>query len=284
MRILLTILIFLLFSGKTFATPQVQEVLIYGEDTMYVDFYPLEMLMDKDEVLYKMIMRASDCLLSCCWRGHVGTWKIKNDSLFLVRLQDGCLKKDLKLSLFFDTSEISKNGVFAYWFSQEVVANYGKWLDYNEINWSSVYEGTFKCNLNKGIISNVKIEMKEPIEIENIKQKRIKKVDTMVCIIVDEYPILIAGDKEYKTEELEDFILKHIRYPANGTDSMGSVYISLVVEKDGTATNKAFSGKLCKGYDKEALKVINMMTKWKQGLINGNPVRTKIFLPLRFRN
>ena len=37
-----------------------------------------------------------------------------------------------------------------------------------------------------------------------------------------------------------------------------------------------------KVYDKEAMKVIDLMTTWKPGLLKGIPVRTKITLPIRY--
>lgn len=283
MRKLIKIFLLLFVSTKLLATPQDSETLIYGKDTMYVDIFPLEVLMNKKEDLHNKIMNASDCMQSSCWRGYHGTWRIVNDSLFLIKLEDGCQGKELKISQFFESSKISRNGVFAYWFSTKMKVNYGDFLDFNEETWSSIYEGTFECRVKNGVISNVKIEMKEPSLIDRIIKDRSLKEDTMVCLIVDEYPILIAEDKEYKIEEIKNFIIKHIRYPTNGTDCMGSVYISFIVEKDGSVSGKEFLRKLCEGYDEEAMKVIDMMTKWKPGLIKGVPVRTKLTFPLRYK-
>nr|WP_320000138.1 energy transducer TonB [uncultured Draconibacterium sp.] len=282
MKRLQKILILVLISAKVFATPQDSEILIYGKDTLYIDIYPLEVLMNENQELHKKIMNASDCMQTSCWRAHHGTWRIVNDSLFLVKLEDGCQEKELDISKFFDSSKISNNGVFAYWFSQRLVTNYGKYLDYNETTWSPIYEGFFKCNVNIGVISNVKIEMKESTEIETIIKKSIEKEDTTVCLIVDEYPILLADDKEYKNEELKEFISKHIRYPENGIDCTGRVYISFVVEKNGAITNKEYIRKLCDGFNEEAMRIIDMMKNWKPGLINGVPVRTKIAVPVIF--
>jgi hypothetical protein len=283
MRTLVKILILLFISAKVFATPQDSETLIYGNDTLYIDVFPLEILMNQDKELQKKIMDASDCMQTSCWRGHHGTWRIINDSLFLVKLEDGCQEKELEISKFFDASKISNKGVFANWFSNRIEANYGQYLDFDETTWSSIYEGVFRCNVSKGKVSNVKIEMKDSTLINKILKEKSEKADTMVCMIVDEYPILIAGEKEYEIKELKDFILKHIQYPNNGVDCIGSVYISFIVEKNGSISNKEFLRKLCDGYDEEAMKVIDMMTKWKPGLIKGTPVRTKLTLPLRYK-
>ena len=98
---------------------------------------------------------------------------------------------------------------------------------------------------------------------------------------VDKNPILLTEDKNYEITELKYFIAENIRFPQN-EDCTGAVYISFVVEKNGTISNKNFVRKLCDGYDKEAMKVIDLMTNWKPGLIKGIPVRTHITLPLRY--
>lgn len=276
------ILILLLISTRVLATPQDPETLIYGNDTMYMDIFPLEFLLKQNTELHKKIMDASECMQTSCWRGYHGTWRIINDSLFLVKLEDGCQEKELEVSKFFGASKISRNGVFAYWFSNSITVKYGRYLDFDETTWSSIYEGIFQSDIRKGVISNVKIEMKVPSLIDKLIKEKSAEVDTIVCLVVDDYPILIADDKEYEIHELKDFILKHISYPKNGIDCMGNVYISFIVEKNGTVTNKVYLRKLCEGYDEEAMRVIDMMTKWKPGLIKGVPVRTKMALPLRY--
>ncbi len=283
MRALGKILILLLISTRLWGTPQDSEILIYGNDTMFMDIFPLEVLIKQNQELHKKIMASSDCMQTTCWRGYHGTWRIVNDSLFLARLENGCQEKELEISKFFDASEISKNGVFAYWYSNRMEVNYGRFLDFDEATWSSIYEGTFKCDVSNGIISNVNIDMKEPSLIKKIIKEKLVKEDTMVCLIVDTFPILLADNKEYKQEELKDFIFKNIRYPSNGVDCMGSVYISFIVEKDGTVSNKEFLRKQCEGYNEEAMKVIDLMKKWKPGLIGGVPVRTRLTLPLKYK-
>lgn len=106
--------------------------------------------------------------------------------MFLIKLEDGCHEKELKISQFFHSSKIYRNGVFAYWFSNNLTANYGEFLDFNETTWSSIYEGVFECYVKNGIISNVKVEMKDPSLIEKIIEAKSEKEDTMVCMIVDE--------------------------------------------------------------------------------------------------
>lgn len=106
--------------------------------------------------------------------------------------------------------------------------------------------------------------------------------DSIIYSIVDTLPVLITQDKEYKLEDIKEFIKLNLKYPQNGLDCEGRVYISFVVEIDGTISNKKFVRKLCDGFDENAMEVIGLMTQWKPGVKNGVPVRTRVNLSISF--
>lgn len=85
--------------------------------------------------------------------------------------------------------------------------------------------------------------------------------------------------------DVYQFVHDHTRYPQvaveNGTQ--GTVYVSFVIEKDGTVgETKVLGSKVGDGCTEEALRVVKMMPKWKPGKIHGNAVRVIINLPVRF--
>lgn len=145
---------------------------------------------------------------------------------------------------------------------------------------TSTNEGTFSCSINKGVVSNIRIQMKDSLEINRIKNQRLARLDTSVCLIVDEYPVLISDEREYDVKDLKLFIQKKLSYPSTEIDYIGNIYISIIIEKDGTVSSKEFKRKVCKEYDEEAMKVVDMMTNWKPGLINKVPVRTQLLIPI----
>lgn len=106
--------------------------------------------------------------------------------------------------------------------------------------------------------------------------------DTTVYIIVDKYPVLLTDGKEYQLAELKNFIHQHLEYPDNGNDCTGAVYISFIVEKGGTISNKKYVRRLCPGFDENAMKVIDLMKNWKPGIKDGKVVKTKIIVPVRW--
>ena len=114
-------------------------------------------------------------------------------------------------------------------------------------------------------------------------QKRTENNDTTIYSVVDKFPVLIANGKYYELEKIREFIQANTFYPNNEADCQGSVIIAIIVEKDGTVKHKEFVRKLCPGYDENAMKVIDLMKKWKPGIRNGRKVRTKLNLKVIWR-
>jgi len=63
----------------------------------------------------------------------------------------------------------------------------------------------------------------------------------------------------------------------------GTVYVSFVVEKDGSISNvKALKG-VGGGCNEEAVRVVKEMPKWKPGTDKGKPVRVQFNMPIQFK-
>lgn len=81
------------------------------------------------------------------------------------------------------------------------------------------------------------------------------------------------------------FLAKNIKYPTiaqeNGTQ--GRVIIQFVVNKDGSIVDPKVVRSVDPYLDKEALRVILTMPKWKPGMQRGKPVRVKFTVPVMFR-
>jgi len=84
---------------------------------------------------------------------------------------------------------------------------------------------------------------------------------------------------------LMKYLSQNIKYPTiaqeNGTQ--GRVTIGFVVNKDGSITDAKVLRGVDPYLDKEALRVINSMPKWKAGRQNGKNVRVKYTVPVLFR-
>ena len=67
----------------------------------------------------------------------------------------------------------------------------------------------------------------------------------------------------------------------NGTQ--GRVIVQFVVNRDGSIVDAKVVRSVDPYLDKEALRVINTMPKWKPGMQRGKPVRVKFTVPVMFR-
>ena len=59
--------------------------------------------------------------------------------------------------------------------------------------------------------------------------------------------------------------------------------VSFIVETDGTISNANVQNGVSEDLDKEALRVIKNMPKWKPGMQSGKAVRVKYTIPISFR-
>lgn len=64
----------------------------------------------------------------------------------------------------------------------------------------------------------------------------------------------------------------------------GRVIVRFIIEKDGTVSNVVLEERLrkCEPCNREAIRVVKNMPKWKPGSKNGKAVRTYVRLPIRF--
>lgn len=84
--------------------------------------------------------------------------------------------------------------------------------------------------------------------------------------------------------EMMKFIQQNIDYPEDAMefDAQGKVYISFVVEKDGSISNIEVDRKVFPSLDREAKRVVREFPKWIPGEMKYGKVRTKVSLPISF--
>lgn len=87
------------------------------------------------------------------------------------------------------------------------------------------------------------------------------------------------------SEALNAFLTREIQYPevARNTGITGTVLIEFVVEKDGRVSNAKVKVPLFPDCDKEAVRGVMAMPKWKPGKNNGKAVRCYYQVPVTFR-
>ncbi len=100
-----------------------------------------------------------------------------------------------------------------------------------------------------------------------------------IFIVVEDAPSYPGGD-----EARIRFLNENIRYPQMARESgiQGTVFITFVVERDGSITDVRILRGIGGGCDEEAIRVIKSMPKWNPGKQRGRPVRVQFNMPIRF--
>ena len=81
------------------------------------------------------------------------------------------------------------------------------------------------------------------------------------------------------------YIQTNIEYPPTSIEmnEQGKVYLSFVVEADGSITNVAVERGVSPDLDREAKRVVRSMPKWKPGEAKAKKSRTRCRLPINFQ-
>lgn len=101
-----------------------------------------------------------------------------------------------------------------------------------------------------------------------------------IFTVVEKQPEFPGG-----TAELMKFLSKNIKYPVIAQENgiQGRVVCSFVVNRDGSIVDIQVMRGVDPALDKEAVRVIGTMPKWKPGEQRGKPVRVRFILPVQFR-
>lgn len=114
-----------------------------------------------------------------------------------------------------------------------------------------------------------------PVQVEQEEEV----AEDEIFIVVEEDPEFPGG-----LEALNKYLAENIKYPqlAKENNITGRVYVTFVVEKNGTVANVKVLRDIGGGCGAEAVRVVKAMPKWKPGKQRGQPVRTQYNVPVGF--
>ena len=122
--------------------------------------------------------------------------------------------------------------------------------------------------------------------------------DTTIYAVAEEAPRFPGCEQLDTTDVIKQqcsqqrllaYIYQNMTYPAEAIrgDHEGTVVVSFVIEKDGTISNPEVVREVPGGCSEEALRIVQLMNpfgvRWMPGKKEGEAVRTKFNLPVRFR-
>jgi protein TonB len=136
--------------------------------------------------------------------------------------------------------------------------------------------------IEEDISIDLDIEMTEDLVIEEIVAVDAPEEEVAETIfqIVEESPTPKGGLSAFYK-----YLNKNLQYPAQARRMAveGRVFLSFVVEKDGSITDVKVMKGIGAGCDEESIRVMQNAPKWNPGKQRGNPVRVRYSFPIVFK-
>lgn len=135
--------------------------------------------------------------------------------------------------------------------------------------------------MKKGIILLTVALLACSMSVAQSDNKGIATVGGEIYTVVEQNPEFHGG-----MDALVAWLGTNVQYPpsARAAKLEGTVYVSFVVERDGTITGVKVvnPNEKMKDLEDEAVRVVSSMPKWKPGKTNGKKVRVQFMLPIVF--
>ncbi|MFM6975838.1 MAG: TonB family protein [Sphingobacteriaceae bacterium] len=98
--------------------------------------------------------------------------------------------------------------------------------------------------------------------------------------LLDTPPEFKGGNKKWLK-----YLNRNLKYPARAQEQhvQGRVFVSFIIEPNGSLSNFKLIRGIGSGCDEEAMRVLKNSPDWKPGILDGKPVRTSYVLPVIFQ-
>jgi protein TonB len=108
-----------------------------------------------------------------------------------------------------------------------------------------------------------------------------EEVEEEIFVIVEDMPKFRGGD----INTFREWVQKRVRYPELAAENgiQGRVFITFVVEPNGTVSNVSISRSVDALLDEAAKDAVSASPKWEPGMQRGRPVRVRYSIPIIFQ-
>lgn len=128
-------------------------------------------------------------------------------------------------------------------------------------------------------IMDTEMSQDDIVDFSNLVFEEETREEGEIFMIVEEMPEFPGG-----TEALQKYLAQSVRYPVIAQENgiQGRVYIQFVINQNGEVTNATILRGVDPSLDREALRVVEAMPKWKPGKQRNRPVRVSYTVPINF--
>lgn len=128
-------------------------------------------------------------------------------------------------------------------------------------------------------IMDTEMDQDQMVDFSDIVVGDEQRESDEVFMIVEEMPEFPGGPAA-----LQKYLASSVKYPVIAQENgiQGRVYIQFVISSKGEVTNAIVLRGVDPSLDKEALRVVENMPKWKPGKQRNRPVRVSYTVPINF--
>lgn len=128
-------------------------------------------------------------------------------------------------------------------------------------------------------IMDTEMSQDDIVDFSNMVFEEETRDEGEIFMIVEEMPEFPGG-----SEALQKYLAQSVRYPVIAQENgiQGRVYIQFVINQNGEVTNATILRGVDPSLDREALRVVEAMPKWKPGKQRNRPVRVSYTVPINF--
>ena len=190
-------------------------------------------------------------------------------------------------------------GIVLAAFTFQTISGDNGMAELNEKSAENVYQLDEKKEETTPPVETPQVDVPPPvtediIEEENTEEEPITVVEVLPVVIAEETVIVEEEIIEFPDVEAEfkvgaqammKYIQQNIQYPPTSIEmnEQGKVYLSFVVEADGSISNVSIERGVSKDIDNEAKRIVRSMPKWTPGEAKGKKSRTRCRLPINFQ-
>lgn len=137
--------------------------------------------------------------------------------------------------------------------------------------------------VDKALVATATVDVEDYKEPEPIKEPMVNEQngdEPLNVRIVEQLPEYPGGMSAFI-----EWLTKNLKYPesARAQKIQGKVVVTFIINKDGTISNAKIAKSVDAALDREAMRVVKLMPKWKPGIQNNEPCRTMFAIPIVFK-
>jgi protein TonB len=134
-------------------------------------------------------------------------------------------------------------------------------------------------DINIDVEADQNTEVEEYVAPVQMAQEEESEEERQIFMVVESMPEFPGGEAA-----LYKYLAENIKYPQMAKESgiQGRVFVTFVVERNGSVTDVRVLRGIGGGCDEEAIRVVKGMPTWAPGKQRGKPVRVQYNLPVKF--